>query len=165
LAIRVVCKLDPFVSGCCDVVYDEGVSDQEGYFHERVDDPTITFPEDVDWKSVSSDLMYRILGFPNEIENADQSIAFVAQEIVSTPDRSEYFEERIFQYAKLGLTALALADEIRKTFDVPAPDFGNYDPKGIFERAVSKVTRDREVAKAKHDDFMEVIAAKAKPPE
>jgi uncharacterized protein YlxP (DUF503 family) len=165
LAIRVVCKLDPFVSGCCDVVYDEGIPDHEGYFHDRIDDPTITFPEDVDWKSVPSDLMYRILGFPNAVENANQSVAFVAQEIVATPDRSEYFEERIFQYAQLGLTALALAEEIRKTFNVPAPDFGNHDPKDVFERAISKVTKSREVYQAKQDEMMEVIAAKAKPPE
>ena len=44
LAIRVVCKLDPFVSECCLVVHDQGAPDQQGEMYPLVGEPTLSFP-------------------------------------------------------------------------------------------------------------------------
>jgi hypothetical protein len=63
LAIRVVFRLDPFISGCTDVVNDSGLDDREGITHPNADEPSITFPDDVDWKSIDANLMYCVLRF------------------------------------------------------------------------------------------------------
>mgnify|MGYP001598364059 FL=1 len=70
LAIRVVCKLDAFISDCCDVVVDSGMPDEDGLSRTRVTSPVLTLPENVDWKAISPELMYRVLGLPNDIEVA-----------------------------------------------------------------------------------------------
>jgi hypothetical protein len=165
LAIRVVCKLDPFVSECCEVVHDEGRPDGEGEMHPQLADPTLSFPEDVDWKSVEPDLMYRVLGFPNELDNANLYIKSTLDNIASRPDYSEYFEERILRYGQLGLTALALADEIRQTYNIPSQDFGKWHPKNMLEDAVAKAKREREESQAEPAKFMEEIVAKVTPGE
>lgn len=148
LAIRVVCKLDPFISECCDVVSDDGLSDHEGITRPRVADPTISIPQDVDWRSIRPDLMYRILGLPNEIDVARHSIEFVATEIAGPPDHEEYFEERIIQYGQLGLAALALADEIRETYGIPQRNYANWRPKDLLGKALAETTRARDQSRA-----------------
>lgn len=50
--------------------------------------------------------MYRILGLPIEINIARHSIAFIAGHVTVPPDYDEVFEERTYQYGKLGLKAL-----------------------------------------------------------
>ncbi|MDO9461865.1 MAG: hypothetical protein Q7N95_17350, partial [Alphaproteobacteria bacterium] len=132
LAIRVVCVLDPFVSECCNIAQDSGMPDHEGTYHPRFDDPVISFPDDVDWRSITPNLMYRILGFRNEIDVAQQSIAFVGDEIAFPPDYDDYFEERVIQYGQLGLTALALANDLRNSYGIPMQDYGNWNPRAIL---------------------------------
>lgn len=161
LAIRVVCTLDPFVSECCDVVLDGGLSDQEGDMHPRVEDPTLSLPEDVDWKSVKPDLMYQILGFPNELDIARQTIGWVANEIAGPPDHGEYFEERTIQYGQLGLVAYALADEIRETHNIPQRDTGNWHPKKTLENALAQAKKEQEVSRSQQAVLMEKVAKKS----
>lgn len=160
LAIRVVCSLDPFVTGCCEVVNDDGMTDQDGEVVARVEYPNLMLPADVEWKSINAKLMYRIIGFQNEIDGAGQSISFWAQES-GPPNYDEYFEERILQYGKLGLAALALADELRQIYGIPARDFGNWDPKSILKEATGKITKEREDARARQAEFMSSLASNA----
>jgi hypothetical protein len=147
LAIRVVCRLDPFVSECCDVVGDSGVPDSEGILTPRVDDPTLTLPEDVDWKTIPSDLMYRILSFPNDLDTANQSIRFVGDEIAFPPDYEEYYDARTLQFGRLGLRAITLADEIRRTYGIPPRDYANWNPRDVLTKEIEETEkRQRERA-------------------
>ncbi|MCG8561920.1 MAG: hypothetical protein MI824_19150 [Hyphomicrobiales bacterium] len=148
LAIRVVCKLDPFVSECCLVVHDQGAPDQQGEMYPLVGEPTLSFPEDVDWKSVKPDLMYRILSFPNDIEIGQQYISFVAEEIAFPPDYEEFFRERTIEYGRLGLNALVLANEIRETYGIPQRVYGDRHPKDALEAALAKAKKASEQSNA-----------------
>lgn len=158
LAIRVVCKLDPFVSDCCDVIYDTGLPDREGIMDPRVGDPTLSFPDDVDWKSVKPDLMYRVLGLPNELDIARDAIRFVGAEIAGPPDYEEYFVERTIRYGELGLAAFALANEIRQTYAIPKREYGSRNPKDTLEQSVIKAKKDRAESEARQAKFMDEIA-------
>ncbi|MGI9414087.1 MAG: hypothetical protein ACR2PM_10480 [Hyphomicrobiales bacterium] len=164
-AIRVVCTLDPFVSECCNVVYDHGLPGNEGVMYPQVADPTISFPEDMDWKPIKPDLMYRVLGVPIGVDIARQSIDSVAENIAEPPDRSEYFEERIIQYGRLGLAALVLADEIRHAYNIPERDFADWHPKETLERAVAIVEEEREESQARQREIPEeaTVATETKP--
>ncbi len=159
LAIRVVCNLDPFVSQCCDVVNDEGEENLAGETHPGVDSPTISLPVDVDWKSIRPDLMYRVLSFPNEVEIAKQAVSFIANELSGPPDYSEFFEERIVQYGQLGLAALELAAKIRRAYEIPERDFGEWHPKDTLQRAIAKVNEARKQSRFQNADVLSGIAA------
>lgn len=158
LAVRVVCILDPFVNECCEVVSDRGFYDAEGLLTPEVNHPSIAFPDDVDWKSIRPDLMYRMLTLPNEIDSAEKTIRFVGEVVSSSPDYDEWFDERRYQFAKLGLAALQLATEIRNTYGLPHRDYNRWDPKSTLLAAFEKEDRMR----ARGTESVKKIVASAK---
>lgn len=110
LAIHVVCMLDRYVDGCVGVVNDDGLRygqcNAEGYREIQTSLPTFELQNlGVDWKTISAELMYRILGFPNEIQSANNSIDSSFEHVASPPDYEEGFEDRQYQYTRLGLKA------------------------------------------------------------
>ena len=159
LAIRVVCKLDPFVIDCCHVVSDWGEEDQDGYSHTRTATPTISFADDVNWKSIKPDLMYRILGLPNELNAAEQTLDSVREHGDGPPGYDDFFEERVFRYGQLGLDAIALADEIRQFYKIPTREFRDWNPKEMLESAVTKIREQRKEAEASHAKFVQTAMA------
>ncbi|MBM0105831.1 hypothetical protein JM946_13910 [Steroidobacter sp. S1-65] len=92
LAIRVVCILDQFIDACADVVADHGEEDEAGiYTYDPLPDPP-SFPDDVDWRSIDSKLMYEILSLPNKAESARRAIWNCAR--VTGPPYDEVGTER-----------------------------------------------------------------------
>jgi hypothetical protein len=145
IAVRVVCILDPFVLECCDVVADDGIWDQESMRHTNTKTPKLAYPEDVDWRNVKPDLMYRILTLPNELEKADRSISAVDEHVAGPPDYEEIFEERHYQFAKLGLTAMDLARDIREAYGLVQPDYSRWDPRTTLDRAFAAEDEQRQL--------------------
>lgn len=160
LAIRVICVLDPFISRCCEVVDDDGEDDRDGITHTRVEDPRLSLPDDVDWKSISPDLMYHVLSLPNELEIAEQTASFIAKEVAGPPDYGEAFGERISQYGQLGLKAFALAAAFRRTYEISERDFGNRNPKDRLQSALTRLDAERERSRAENAEMSRDMAAK-----
>lgn len=102
------------------------------------------FPEDVDWKSIGHDLMYRLLAMPAEVEEADQAIEFVGSVVAFPPDYDEFFEERSYQYGRIGLKASALADELRKIYRIPQRERGDWNPLEKLSEAIKEVEEVRQ---------------------
>lgn len=146
LAIRLVSALDEFVTGCSEVVSDNGEPNSDGYAISTVKHPALTLPDDVDWKAVDPSLMYRAMALPNQVESANRAISFTFTVVALPPNFDEYFEERKYRFGKLGLQALGLADELRKSFDIPAYDFGapGWHPRPYFEEATLSIDDARE---------------------
>jgi hypothetical protein len=115
LAVRVAALLDPFVMGCVGVSTDRGSYDGNGELVPQELEPVLALPEDVDWRSISPILMDRILTLPNEIATARETISSMSY-IAGPPDYDEWFEERKYQWAKIGLMALDIATDLRKTY-------------------------------------------------
>jgi len=142
LAIRVVCILDKYVEKCVEVVLDDGLSygqrDEQGCLSPQVKTPPPPdFPIDVDWKSIPPSLMYELLALPNEAESANGAIRF-SWDIAGPPDFDEYFEERALRYSDLGLKAADIASRLRKRYDIPALDLGDWKP---VERLTEEKTK------------------------
>lgn len=142
LAIRLVCQLDPFIYACCDVSMDKGAPDKDGYLVRTVEVPTMSLPDDVDWRCLDQQLMYRALSFPNDIGAANRSTASAMEYAASPPDYEEFFVERRKRFAQLGLAALALADDLRAKFEIPAREDGDDNPEGHLNEALSQALRD-----------------------
>lgn len=118
LAIRVVCILDKYFEDCFLVIRDIGQRSNEGVLSPLVATPgPPVFPNDVDWKSINHELMYKILSFPSEVENAEQIIK-VSDEVLYSPNFEEWFEERKYWHSRLGLVAYTLSEELCKKYNI-----------------------------------------------
>lgn len=138
LAVRVATVLDPFVMGCVNVVNDQGSYDQQGLLEPEHSPPGLDLPQDVDWKSIDPHLMDRILTLPNDIASAEKTISFVGDMQAGPPDYDEWFDERRYQWAGIGLKALDLARDLRDRYRLPQRDYSLYDPRDTLEDAFRK---------------------------
>lgn len=144
LAIRVATYMDYFCERCADVAGDSGEPDQHGCLHTTVAQPDFDLDSiEVDWKSISADLMYRILNFSNLLETAKNKIRD-AGEYADPPDYEEGFEERQYQYAELGLEAYDIATVLRQTFKLPTRTYSDWSPQEFLEERKERVLRQRE---------------------
>jgi len=139
LAIRVVCLLDKFVEDCASTASDNGEEDNEGVTYPTVDPPPPpTFPTDVNWKSISSSTMYKILALPASTERAASYIRAVGENSFP-PDYSEVFEARAASYSNLGLATHQLTEELRKKYDIGPAEFRNWDPIENMQRELKEL--------------------------
>ncbi|WP_143149146.1 hypothetical protein [Hyphomicrobium sp. CS1BSMeth3] len=137
LAIRLVCILDRFVNECCSVVQDDGIFGEHGEREGAAASPDYKPPADVEWRSFTPELMYRSLSFVDDIEAARHEIREVQFEVSTPPDHDEFFEERASQYAKLGLKALKLAEDLRSAYSIPKRE--HQAVQAILARGTKKI--------------------------
>jgi hypothetical protein len=161
LAVRVVCILNEFVNKCVEVIYDDGTkygrgsfhgNNSEEYFTPLVSAPkTIEYPADLDWKSIDTDLMYRILSLPTQVKYVDDVVK-QAHEISGPPDFDEVFEARYKGYSDLGLEAIYLIERLWIVCKI-TPD--NHD--AIFK----SIHFSKETLISKKDDLVKLEVIKA----
>jgi hypothetical protein len=158
LAMRVVCILDKFVQDCVNVAYDKGVEDADGWLKPQVRRPErLSLPTDVDWSSVNHDVMYRALSLPSEVDIAENNIGFAAEDA----DDYEFFEERQYQYACLGLNAVTLARDLRDTYSIPSRVFGHWDPEAELQEKKDGIEKRRKERKTEPSIFDDMIVPNA----
>jgi hypothetical protein len=135
LAIRVICLLDTFIQGCCDVVEDDGTSfgqvPPDGP-EPQVDTPKLNFDSlQVNWNGIPTNLMHKILSLPNKID-------FVNYLIHSTWEHQgmeEVIDDRQNEYTKLGLEAFDIVKSLCKKYDIK---------EELFEERKYRIDRLRE---------------------
>lgn len=146
LAIRVICILDEYTDKCTEVVLN-AVGDQNSFKLPT----TPTFPDDLDWKSIDSTLMYQILEIPNVIRTSNDHIDFVGCEIACPPDYNEYYEACWEDYTNLGLRSIAVAELLRKNYKIPERNHNNWNsdwcPKKYLEQQKQEIDDMRDNAK------------------
>lgn len=155
LAVRVVITLDRFVDQCAVVSLDDG------YLEGNRDEATatteapspISFPVDVDWRSIDHQLAYDLLSLGNKLHDAQQAIN-AAADYASPPDYSEYNETRRYRYALLGLEAARLARILRDTHDLPRRTFGEWNPESKLQETQKEIEAEREKDKAFSSDIL-----------
>lgn len=155
LAVRVVITLDRFVDQCAVVSLDDG------YLEGNRDEATatteapspISFPEDVDWRSIDHQLAYDLLSLDNKLHDAQQAIN-AAADYASPPDYDAYYEMRRYRYALLGLEAARLARILRDTHDLPRRAFGEWNPESKLEETRKEIEAEREKDKSLSPDIL-----------
>ncbi|KWN75012.1 hypothetical protein WM23_26690 [Burkholderia ubonensis] len=162
LAIRVTLQLERYVAGCTAVVADDGLyhgqPDENGAHQPQVEEPKFE-PESlqVEWKSLPQDLMYEVLvEFPFWTERAKSRIDSEGDHAFP-PEYEEWFEERQYQYADLGLKAAKLSEKLRMRIGLqsrPAPD-ADWDPLQFMaqRRAEIEARRAKRAAMPSPFDF------------
>ncbi|QQG36712.1 MAG: hypothetical protein HYS17_02755 [Micavibrio aeruginosavorus] len=132
LAIRIVCILDKYVEDCAAVVRDDGLNyglrTPEGHLEPQVKSPgPPVYPDDVDWKSIDHEMMYKILSFPADVEGAEKIIR-AARVVAKPPNFEDWFDERAFWYAQFGLAAYALAEDLSKKYSIQKKTYKDWNP-------------------------------------
>ncbi|MGX1307077.1 hypothetical protein AB7M35_001797 [Amorphus suaedae] len=149
-AIRLICILEDYASDCLDVVYDDGTAQGrpagctehgEEYHEEQVSTPQPpAFPDDIAWRSLPEELMHRTLALPNKAKSTDRHIS-ACSEHADPPDYDDFFKPRREGYARLGLDALELANDLRRNFGISAkshtPLNSDWDPIWYLEKKIS----------------------------
>lgn len=148
LAIRIVCILDKYVEDCTDVVKDDGLScgqrDSAGCLQPQVKSPgPPVFPDDVDWKSIDQDLMYKLLSMPSEVEEGDRMIK-LTDNIADPPDFEDWFDERRFYYSQFGLMAYQLSDELAKKYGIKKKAYNDWNPVTDLQHELEMVNARRQ---------------------
>ena len=149
LSIQVACCLERYAAACADVVADDGLCEgrpnEHGYHEIQVVAPKFQ-PEsfDVEWKSLPAILMYEILNFPYQADLAEREVSGAFEYAATPPAFVEGFEERQLQYAKLGLSALHLAEKLRAYAGLPARERSENDMAEYLKRHKSDIETDRQ---------------------
>lgn len=156
LAIRVVCILDQYVDGCIAIVFDEGDVLEDDWTISYSRYPELTeYPTDVDWKVLESKLMYRILNLPNIIRDARRYLSEVGQH--ATPPYDDMAEPRQYEFAKLGLLTLELAEAIRDKYNLPAhtnPRDAEWNSGIFFQKKIADVEALKRERQEEHKEFL-----------
>lgn len=117
IATELVFMLEQFAEGCAGVATDHGYVNQE-----QVTVPETTIPNldysvvSGDWRVLPAKLMYRIRELLVMEGEADRAISAVES---YQPDYHEFFEERQYQYTRLGLKAIIQARRLRRFAGLP----------------------------------------------
>ena len=148
LAIRVVCLLNEFLDECTNVVSDDGLSsgqrNADGCREPQVSQPkSLVLPSDVDWRSIDHGLMYEILAIPSRVERDNRFISFEIEHSFP-PDYAEFFEERQYRYACLGLDVSAISQKLRLAFGIPEQETGEWNPVEYLREVKGKIEDYRE---------------------
>lgn len=150
LSVRVSCLLDRFAVDSADVTYDDGTYHGQ-YGPDGVAKPQVNLPkidlesEEVDWKSLPTELMYDVLKFPNKIEAAKKYIDAVAENEYDPPDFPSFFEARQYEYAVLGLEAINLSKRLRLLCKLPEPDEPEWSPFRIMSDKKIEILAERKL--------------------
>ncbi|EJL74368.1 hypothetical protein [Chryseobacterium populi] len=161
LAIRIVCILDQYLDHCTDVVKDDGLSygqrTPDGCLQAQVaTPPPPVYPDDVDWKSIDHELMFRLLSFPSEIEDGNRMIK-ATWEIAGPPDYEEWFNERKYQYSIFGLTAYRLSNDLAEKYGIKKKVYNNWNPVTELKNELEKAARKRHVQIEEHKKLIKRI--------
>lgn len=169
-AVRIVCVLDRYIEKCVEVVADDGTLEGrpagrtvggEEYYDPQIDSPEPPgFPDDIDWTSISPDLMYRALALPN-LALGTERVINAAAEHAFPPGYEEVFQARWEGYADLGLEALSISKSLRNTFKLPVAsiEIGNpdWDSASFLREKKEEVRRLKEAERASSAELWERI--------
>ncbi|OGS90105.1 MAG: hypothetical protein A2Z95_08390 [Gallionellales bacterium GWA2_60_18] len=130
LCSHLAVSLERYVDGCAAVVGDDGLyrgqPNKDGYHVTQIEQPKLEIdPHNEEFKLLPTKIMHALVQFPREIEIANAKIDG-ASEHATPPDYAEAFEERQYQYAKVGLKAYSLASEIRSLAAMPQREFSEW---------------------------------------
>lgn len=121
IATELVFLLERYAEHCAEVAVDTGEDNNDP---QPIREPAVDYPElsyqDVtgDWKVLKPWIMYRIRELPVLQSEARKAIDYVKKGDFSG-DYKEYFCERRYQYARLGLRTIIQVRRLRKIAGLP----------------------------------------------
>ena len=134
-------ELDSFVAACADVIDDPKREDSDGHTRSTVATPTFDPKRfDVEWRSIPQDIMLDLLDLPYQINYAEGAIRSAYTYAADPPEYEEGFQERTYQYARLGLHCLNILSRLRHHAKLlPRPKSYDWQPLKKFQGEMLRV--------------------------
>ncbi|MFN8693563.1 MAG: hypothetical protein ACK5XX_04065 [Holosporales bacterium] len=141
LAVRVIICLEDYARECASAMrlQDEHELDEDPYMYPIIP-KEISFPTDVDWRSIDHELAFKILSLPNA--------ARIARSQVMNIYVGEPYLECCREFSKLGIQADDIAVELRKKYKLPNKEIASEDswnPRQSLETMYKKYHTDTPV--------------------
>ena len=121
IATDLVFMLERYAEGCARIVTDYGKDndDRQPEREAMPDYPDLNLTNvSGDWRTLDQHVLYRIRELPVLQNEARGAIAHAAQ-IPAPPSHEEYFRERQYQFARLGIRAVTIAVRLRREAGLP----------------------------------------------
>ncbi|MEG5888214.1 hypothetical protein UXP46_23545 [Enterobacter ludwigii] len=119
ITTELVFTLEIFAEECASVADDSGEPDERGEYRSTTKTPELEISDiKGDWRTLPALIMYRIRELPVLMNEARRNISAAAENDWA-PYYTESFQERRYQYARLGLKALTLARRLRQLAGLP----------------------------------------------
>lgn len=121
IATELIFLLEQYAEGCTQVANDDGWN---GDHHQSEAEPHADYPKlnlaDVtgDWRVMDLRHMYRIRELP-VLQNEAQRVIAHTRDIPDPPNHEFYFRERQYQFTRLGLKAVIMAERLRRVAGLP----------------------------------------------
>lgn len=142
LAGVVAGPLENLSSACEAVAFDHGREDESGYTYSTTETPTFD-PEkyQVEWSVLPGSLMFSLLDLPHKIRQA-HTIIDGSAEHSTPPDFPEFFEQRRYQFAKIGIESAHIAAELRRYAGIdPRPENPEWNSIEQMEGVIAEIER------------------------
>lgn len=158
LALRLAVILEGYAYSCSEFISDNGAAPHlpDNEFPEwDTSLPELPhYPDDADgWRAMDRNLAGRVLGFPNKVRS---SRGIIRLTIEHTPeDLGETLDE---QAAERGLEAWQLAEELRRTYNIPAADVV-WSYAENLQAALDAAKKAQAERDERHAKFLEELAA------
>jgi len=158
ITTQIVLALDRFAVNCAAAVADDGLlngqTDVDGCRSTQVPDPTfdLNTPEP-EWKLLPTKIMHALVHFPNDIDIANSLIS-AASEHAFPPDYEEAFDERQYQYAKLGIKASRVASDLRAFAKLPPREAEGWDAVKYLEDQLAVIVDRRKKSTALNTELL-----------
>lgn len=119
IGTELVFMLEQFAEGCALVTADSGSLGSEGYYTADHPDPTLDYSTVAgDWRALLPRIMYKLRELPVLQAAANRQIVSCYNG-GDAPEFDEAFFVRQYQYAKLGIKAVFLAQRLRALCGMP----------------------------------------------
>lgn len=121
IATELILMLEQYAEECTQVAIDDGwnVAPAQSEAEPYVDYPELNLADvSGDWRVLDLRHIYRIRELPVLQNEARRAIAY-AREIPAPPDHKSYFNERQYQFSRLGLIAVIMAERLRRVAGLP----------------------------------------------
>jgi len=135
LAVQVSSVLYTYASGCVDVAYDSGETDDQGRTCPSVTSPILDpLSLDVNWRTIPVTLLDRIFALPAAQRIVNERLGWEAENDFEYP-----VLERQVEYGRLALKTLRIAHDLRRSADLPPDPDGVIDLVAKMEEHVPKL--------------------------
>ncbi|EKS7814744.1 hypothetical protein [Edwardsiella piscicida] len=120
ISTELVFVLETFVEDCVKIVIDDGEENADGEYYPITGTPVGLHLDEIsgNWRVLPGWLMYRIRELPVLINEAERRVVYTT-EFSTPPQHTEFFKERQYQYARLGIRALRLSKYLRHEANLP----------------------------------------------
>ncbi|RMT20766.1 hypothetical protein [Pseudomonas amygdali] len=140
LSIQVVLALDKLIADCLKAVYDPTyINPADGYTYSSVSNPAFALPDQGDYRTLPTQLMYELMFMPNRVAAIKEGLDSAWDES-SPPDHDEYYSYRGEALSQLGLKAIELVESLCGRYRIPLPEWPKYyDPKRSFHTELARI--------------------------